>query len=207
MSRAVRICFRARRNFDALICLYVAYDTGLQSKDKKGNLPLHLLCISPTISQETLALLLSLYPQSVHVKNYAGDTAGDIVGRGWCGNKLGVLALLKKDEIYWKLNLQTNGKSADINVETTKKSDLHKLIERKVWTNESNHQTIQSHLKSHPEEAKIYYTLTCSDEIIWMKYLPIHLAIESGADLSTLSALLAAYPSEYILHFFYLSPL
>lgn len=59
----------------------------LEQKDKRGNIPLHSLCQSVTIHRDAMSLLLSKAPHTVHIRNYAGETAADVVNVGWCGNK------------------------------------------------------------------------------------------------------------------------
>ena len=171
-------------------------DSCLAMKDRNGNIPLHLLCQSVTIQRDTLSLLLSRAPYTASIKNYEQKTAADIVGEGWGANKLAMLDLLKKNSIYWKLNNfgSTNSHVND-DVEITTKSDLHKLIDRLSGFDDiSTSNSIVNHLKSHPEEAKIFYCMKDGDGTTWRRFLPIHLAIEKCAHADTINALLTAYP-------------
>ena len=140
----------------------------LEQKDKQGNIPLHLLCQSVIIQRDAMCLLISKAPHTVYIRNYAGETAADILNAGWCGNKRvrmchwslfvfpfllllfvnslqAMLDLLKKDSIYWKLYvngaslLNSSGAMGEHEeVEISTKSDLHKHLERVTGFSDEN---------------------------------------------------------------------
>lgn len=182
----------------------------LEQKDKDGNIPLHLLCAIDTINLDTLSLLLSRAPHTVTLRNYAGKTAADIVDAGWCGNKMGVLALLKKDTIYWRLNYQqaygygvspqnfAEETNDEEDVELNSKSDLLKYIERfdLASKDKSIEQSVVHFLKSHPEESKIFYCMKDGDGTTWRRFLPLHLALEKKLGFQCVLSLLNAYPES-----------